>query len=109
MERKSRYISAALLLALFAIFLIFTLHNDDGYPKTMRVVVESGKVRSGAGTEFELTGHVLKDETVIVLGESMDTDNQIWYRIEPKSLPQGERSWLVADEYYIRSDLLGLD
>lgn len=106
MEKKSRYISAAALFIIFGIFLIINICAPKEYPKTMHVAVNACKVRNGAGVEFELVGKLRQGEIVIVLDVAEDQNNQTWYKIDSKSLPKDERSWISAEEYYVRSDLL---
>ena len=106
MEKKSRYISAAALFIIFGIFLIIIICAPKEYPKTMHVAVNACKVRNGAGVEFELVGKLRQGEIVIVLDVAEDQNNQTWYKIDSKSLPKDERSWISAEEYYVRSDLL---
>ena len=109
MEKKSRYISAAVLLIVFGIFLIFIICAPKEYPQTMHAAVMACKVRNGAGVEYDCVGFLQKGDVVIVLGVAEDQNNQIWYKIDPKSVQKDERAWESAEEYYIRSDLLVMD
>lgn len=108
LEKKSRYISAATLLVMFGIFLLVTFCSSTGYPQTMRVAVMGCKVRSGAGTEFDLVGWLTQDETVIVLGVAEDKNNQTWYKIDKKCIADSSEA-ANAEECYVRSDLLVID
>lgn len=102
MEWKSRLIAAISLLIIFAAFWICCLQNQKEYPKKMQVMYELCKVRSGPGTAFDLVTRVDQGELVIVLGTAEDTEHQIWYRLDKKTL----RGDIEAEECYILSDLL---
>lgn len=108
LEKKSRYIAAAALLVVFSIFLLGTFCSSTGYPQTMHVAVMACKVRSGAGTEFDLVGWLTEDETVTVLGVAEDKNNQTWYKIDKKCIADSPEA-AEAEECYVRSDLLMAD
>lgn len=75
------------------------------FPRTMYVGVTVCRIRAGAGEEFDVVGLLGEGEKLITLQETEGKDNQSWYRIDKKSLPEGLDVSSV-EECYIRSDLL---
>lgn len=104
MQRSSRYIAAASLLAIFAIFLIYIFQISEEYPQKMQAAAQLCKVRSGPGYEFDVVATLSQDEVVIVLGMVETEEHLTWYRIDQKTL----RHSVSSKEYYVRSDLLTL-
>ena len=60
---------------------VVTIRPDDGTVRTCRIIVDSGRARSDAGTEYEQVAVVYRNERYRILDEKLAWDGKIWYRI----------------------------